>query len=578
MQLFKQIRWYFLKQWKQYVGSIFLLIIIAMLQLIPPKIIGILIDQITINKSYENKLLYWTGLILFISILIYILRYMWRILLFGTAYNLAIIIRIKLYNYLSKKNAKFYLKYRTGDLMARATNDVDKVVFAAGEGVLTLIDSIITGLSVLIIMTIYINWKLTIISLIPMPIMTIIITKYGKKLYHAFKKSQKTFSDLNNQTQESLTNIYMIKNFGLEKYEMKKFKKITDNINIKNIIVSKIDAKFDPIIYYSITCSNILTMYTGGYLIWNHSITIGQLTSFMMYLSLMTWPMLALAWMFNIIERGHAAWNRIQNIINKEYMIQSNKKNILENSKNITIEISQFKYPNTIQYALHNISMNIKFNQIIGICGPTGSGKSTLLSLIQRHFENFIGNIFYNNIPIKNYNILHWRNKLTCVHQKTFLFSDTIRNNIAFSNMQAQQIDIENVAKLSNIHQDIINFTNGYETKIGEQGIILSGGQKQRLAISRALLLNTEILILDNALSAIDRLTQYKILKNIISWKNDNHTIVIITNELHILKKTNNIFIMENGSITNQGTHNQLIKYHNWYSTIFQKYKINKTI
>lgn len=578
MQLFKQIQWYFFQEWKRYIGSIFLLMIIAMLQLIPPKIVGILVDQITQNTSYKNKLFYWTGLILTISIIIYILRYMWRILLFGTAYNLAIIIRIKLYNYLSKKNAKFYLKYRTGDLMARATNDVDKVVFAAGEGVLTLIDSIITGVSVLIVMTIYINWKLTIISLIPMPIMTIVITKYGKKLYHAFKKSQKTFSNLNNQTQESLTNIYMIKNFGLEQYEIKKFKKITDDINIKNIIVSKIDAKFDPIIYYAITCSNILTMYTGGYFIWNHNITIGQLTSFMMYLSLMTWPMLALAWMFNIVERGNAAWNRIQNIMNQEYIIQNNKTNILENKKNITIKISRFKYPDTIQYTLHSISMNIKFNQIIGICGPTGSGKSTLLYLIQRHFKNFQGNICYNNIPIKNYNILHWRNKLTCVNQNTFLFSDTIKNNIAFSNMQAKQIDIERVAKLSNIHQDIINFKHGYETKIGEQGIMLSGGQKQRLAISRALLLNSEILILDNSLSAIDQLTQNKILKNIISWKNDNHTIIIVTNELHILKNTNNIFIIENGRIKNQGTHNQLIQYTNWYSTIFKKYKIKKII
>ncbi|WP_343128105.1 ABC transporter transmembrane domain-containing protein [Buchnera aphidicola (Takecallis taiwana)] len=577
MQLFKEIKWYFLQEWKRYLGSIIILTIIAILQLIPPKIIGILVDQIIVKKRYDNKLFYWTGLILFISILIYILRYIWRILLFSAAYKLAVMIRIQLYHALNKKNVKFYCTYRTGDLMARATNDVDKVVFAAGEGVLTLIDSMIISISVLIIMTVYINWKLTIIAFIPMPVMTIIIKKYGQKLYYAFKKAQITFSNLNNQTQESLTNIYMIKSFGLEKYEIKKFKKITDDINIKNIIVSQIDAKFDPTIYYSITCSNIITMYTGGYFIWNNIITIGQLTSFIMYLNLMTWPMLALAWMFNIVERGNAAWNRIQNIINNNCLIQSNTVNILENKKNIKIKISNFQYPNTEKSTLHNIVIKIKFNNIIGICGPTGSGKSTLLHLIQRYFHPVQGNIYYNNIPIQNYNILHWRNKLSCVNQNIFLFSDTIRNNIAFSNIYAQQTDIEYVAKLAKIHQDIINFPHGYNTQIGERGIMLSGGQKQRLAIARALLPNAEILILDHALSAVDRLTQQKIFNNIISWKNNNHTIIIATHELQILKQTNHIFIIENGMLTHNGTHNQLIKYKNWYSTILRKQK-NKII
>ncbi|QCI27298.1 ABC transporter transmembrane domain-containing protein [Buchnera aphidicola] len=578
MQLFNKISWYFLKEWKQYLGSIILLIIIAILQLIPPKIVGILIDNIIIKKKYENLLFYWIGLIFLISLIIYFLRYIWRILLFGAAYKLAMILRIKIYQYLSKKNKTFYLQYRTGDLMARATNDIDKVVFAAGEGVLTLIDSMITGMLVLTIMITQINWKLTFLSLLPMPIMTFIITKYGKKLFFAFQKSQKTFSNLNNQTQESLTNIYTIKGFGLENYEINKFKKITDDVNKKNIIVSKIDAKFDPIIYSSIAFSNVLTISSGSYFIWNNYITIGQLTSFMMYLGLMVWPMLALAWMFNIVERGSAAWNRIQIILQKDLFIQSGSKNIINDQKNIIIKIKKFKYPQTNSYVLKDIFIKMNFNQIIGICGPTGSGKSTLLNLIQKNFHINKGNIFYDNTPINKYNTLQWRKKISFVHQFTFLFSDTIKNNINLGNIKNANKKIKYISKLTKIHNDIMKFPDNYKTKIGEQGIMLSGGQKKRIAIARSLLLNSEILILDNALSAIDRPTQYSILKNIKKWKKNNHTIIISTHELGILKELDNIFIIQNGTIKNQGTHYELMKYENWYSKMYKIQKLNKII
>ncbi|QCI26096.1 ABC transporter transmembrane domain-containing protein [Buchnera aphidicola] len=574
MKLFHKLRWYFLQEWKKYLGSTILLIFIAILQLIPPKIVGVLIDSIIIKKKYENKLFYWIILIFLISFVIYILRYIWRILLFSAAYKLAIILRVKIYHALSTKNTNFYLQYRTGDLMARSTNDIDKIVFAAGEGVLTLVDAIITSSSVLTMMIVYISWKLTIISLIPMPIMTIILTQHGKKLYNIFQQAQQTFSNLNNHIQESIKNIYMIKNFGLEKYIMKKFKQINKDNTIKNVKVSKIDAKFDPIIYYTITFSNMLAICSGSYFIWNNYLSIGTLTSFIMYLGLMTWPMLAFAWMFNIMERGHAAWNRIQEIIKKDLTIQNSKSFLLlSNNKKLKIQIKEFKYPNTITPVLYNIFINIKFNEVIGLCGPTGSGKSTLLNLIQRNFDISKGDILYNNISIKKINLFHWRKKITYVNQNIFLFSDTISNNIAFGNINATQKNIENVAKLSNIHHDILQFPHGYQTKFGRNGIMLSGGQKQRIAIARALLMKSEILILDNVLSAMDILTQHQILKNILSWGKNKHTIILVTHELHIMKKLNNILIIQKGKITDHGKHNQLIKYNNWYSQLYQQQK-----
>ncbi|CAL4323180.1 ABC transporter transmembrane domain-containing protein [Buchnera aphidicola] len=578
MQLFNQISWYFIKEWKRYLGSIILLIIIAILQLLPPKIVGILIDTIIIKKKYETQLFYWIGLIFLTSIIVYFLRYSWRVLLFGAAYKLAVQLRIKLYNFLSKKNITFYIKYRTGDLMARATNDVDKVVFAAGEGVLTLIDSIITGCSVLVIMIVQINWKLTVISLIPMPIMAIVITQYGKKLYFSFQKAQKKFSDLNNQTQESLTNIYMIKGFGLEQYEMRKFENIAADTSKQNIKVAKIDAKFDPIIYFAIMLSNLLAISVGSYLVWNNTITIGKLTSFIMYLGLMIWPMLALAWMFNIVERGSAAWNRIKKIINTNDFIQNGENNLVEKLGNIKIKILQFHYPNSTKSIIKNIFINIPAKKIIGICGPTGSGKSTLLNLIQRNFNINQGNIFYNNNPISSFKITHWRKKIAVVNQSVFLFSDTIKNNISLGNILSSQEDIEYAAKLAGIHNEIMHFPNGYQTKLGENGIVLSGGQKQRIAIARALLINAEILILDDALSAIDRTTQRVILNNIKLWKKNLHTIIIVSHETFILKKTDYIFIINQKTIEQHGQHHQLIRHKNWYSKIYYHQKIHKII
>ncbi|CAL4043235.1 Multidrug resistance-like ATP-binding protein MdlA [Buchnera aphidicola (Phyllaphis fagi)] len=574
MKLFNQINWYFIKEWKRYLGSVILLIIIAILQLLPPRLIGILIDSILKKQKYGIKLYYWIGTILLTSITVYILRYIWRILLFGAAYQLAIELRVKIYSYLSKKNALFYLNHRTGDLMARATSDVDRVVFAAGEGVLTLVDSLVTGCSVLIIMIIQIDWKLTFISLLPMPIMAIIITRFGKQLHYAFKKSQASFSELNNQTQESLKNIHMIKGFGLEKNEIKKFKKIAQYTSKKNIKVSRIDAKFDPIIHFSIVLSNLLAISMGSVLVWHKNITIGQLTSFIMYLGLMIWPMLALAWMFNILERGGAAWNRIKSIINKDDFIKHGNQKILEKHGTLTVNILKFNFPKKIQPTLKNIFIKIHFNQIIGLCGPTGSGKSTLLNLIQGNLNISQGDILYNSSSIFNFKINHWRTKLAVVNQNSILFSDTIKNNISLGNPYASQQDIEYVSKLVNIHQDIINFSDGYNTNIGERGIMLSGGQKQRISIARALLLKSEILILDDALSAVDGQTQNIILNNIKNWKKNNHTIIITSHKLSIFNQVDNIFIIKNGSIEQFGTHNQLMKYENWYSNMYHHQKL----
>ncbi|XRX42712.1 MAG: SmdA family multidrug ABC transporter permease/ATP-binding protein [Buchnera aphidicola (Eriosoma harunire)] len=569
MQLFKQLKWYFLKEWKRYLGSISLLIIISFLQLVPPKVVGIVVDIVTQKNVHRQNAVLWILIMFITAFTVYILRYIWRVLLFGASYQLAVELRVKFYSHLSHQPPIFYLQNRTGDLIAKAINDVDRVVFAAGEGVLTLVDSLVMGCSVLLVMITQISFALTIIALLPMPIMALIIKKYGKQLHQYFKKAQSAFSSLNNQAQESLTSIRMIRAFGLEQYQSKKFSQTAHYAGLKNMQVAKIDAKFDPTIHLSIASSNLLAIIFGGWLVWHGKITVGQLTSFIMYLGLMIWPMLAFAWMFNIVERGSAAWDRIQSILNKNDR-QCNKSIFVPSEPGILeFKIKKFYYPNNQSYYLKNINFIILPGDSIGICGPTGSGKTTLIRLIQRHFHIDKGEIYYHNLQLSNLKLNEWRKKISVVNQTTFLFSDTIANNIAFGKPNATQLEIEQAAKLAHVHQEIVNFKNKYNTLVGENGVRLSGGQKQRITIARALLLQSEFLILDDALSAVDTYTEQKIFNNLKTWKNKKNTIIISTHRLSTLTNMNKIILIQNGSIYPKQSHLELMKEDNWYKNMY---------
>ncbi|CAL4323256.1 ABC transporter transmembrane domain-containing protein [Buchnera aphidicola] len=566
MRLFKQLSWYFMQEWKRYLGSVFILIIISFLQIIPPKIVGILVDSIIKKNTSFQESIKWIYIMALIAFSIYLLRYIWRILLFGASYKLAIKLRAIFYKAIIKQNSDFYLKNRTGDLITRVSNDIERIVFAAGEGVLTLVDSTVMGLSVLTVMCTQISYKLTLFTLIPMPIMTIFIQKYGAELHKKFFKYQKSFSIVNNKTQEILTSIRMVRAFGLEKIQLNEFLKLIKKSSKKNIKVAQVDAKFDPVIYLSIAFSNLLAISSGSWLVWNNIITLGQLTSFIMYLGLMIWPMLALAWMFNIVERGSSAWNRIQKIINFPISVKNGNKIFPKKPKNLEIKIKKFFYKKSKKPSLRNIFISIKNGKILGVCGPTGSGKSTLFQLIQRNFDVSNGKILYDNIPLYKYKLKQWKKKITTVNQETFLFSDSILNNITFGKKDITLKKVQKYLKIVEINNEILKLKNQYNTLIGENGILLSGGQKQRIAIARALILKPEILILDDALSAVDGNTEKNILKNIFKWKSKNTTIIMSSHKLSTLRKAHEIIIMNRGKIVNRGSHSELIKNKNWYS------------
>ncbi|MDQ1237714.1 MAG: ABC transporter transmembrane domain-containing protein [Wigglesworthia glossinidia] len=575
MRLFLKLSWFFRREWKKYILSILLLIFISILKLISPWMVGIIVDNVVNLRSTIQSLLILIAGIIASSILVYYLRYIWRIILFSSAYQLALDLRDQFYIILSKQKPHFYSKNKTGDLITRAVHDVDKVVYAVGEGVLALVDSLVLGCSVIIIMSIKINIYLTFFALFPMPLMVLCINNFGKKLYRSFCISQNAFSKLNNIIHENLKNIRITKSFGSEKYQLTYFITFIAKLHRKNIHSSKIDAKFDPIIYFFIGLSNLLAVAGGIYLIHKNIITIGELTSFIMYLGLMIWPMLAFAWTFNIVERGNVAYNRIYAYLNLEPFKNGNLP-VPGHQGNILISIDKFSYPDSNQVVLKNIKINIKPKSYIGLCGPTGSGKSTLISLILRNLDLYKGKILFHNLPLSSLNLNEWRSLISFVDQVPFLFSDSIKNNICLGNPKATLNQIEYVAKLACIHQDIINFPKNYHTKVGEQGIMLSGGQKQRIAIARALLFPSKILILDDAFSSVDNYIGHNILTNIKKLKH-YYILIISTHKLSFLKESSEIFVLQHGKIKQHGSHHVLIKQQGWYSKIYQyqKFKYN---
>ncbi|HEB1801691.1 TPA: SmdA family multidrug ABC transporter permease/ATP-binding protein [Escherichia albertii] len=569
MRLFAQLSWYFRREWRRYLGAIALLIIIAMLQLIPPKVVGIVVDGVTERHFTTGQILMWIATMVLIAVVVYLLRYVWRVLLFGASYQLAVELREDYYRQLSRQHPEFYLRHRTGDLIARATNDVDRVVFAAGEGVLTLVDSLVMGCAVLIMMSTQISWQLTLIALLPMPVMAIMIKRNGDALHERFKLAQAAFSSLNDRTQESLTSIRMIKAFGLEDRQSALFAADAEDTGKKNMRVARIDARFDPTIYISIGMANLLAIGGGSWMVVQGSLTLGQLTSFMMYLGLMIWPMLALAWMFNIVERGSAAYSRIRAMLAEAPVVNDGSEKVPEGRGELDVAIRQFTYPQTHHPVLENVNFALKPGQMLGICGPTGSGKSTVLSLIQRHFDVTEGDIRFHNIPLTRLQLDSWRGRLAVVSQTPFLFSDTVANNIALGCPNATQQEIEHVARLASVHDDILRLPQGYDTEVGERGVMLSGGQKQRISIARALLVNAEILILDDALSAVDGRTEHQILHNLRQW-GQGRTVIISAHRLSALTEASEIIVMQHGHIAQRGDHDTLAQQSGWYRDMYR--------
>ncbi|EGQ8166700.1 ATP-binding cassette domain-containing protein [Vibrio parahaemolyticus] len=577
MRIFWQLRWYFRQKWKHYVGSILLFAVISALQLVPPKAVGVIVDGVVDNTLETNTLIMWLLGLIVLLFTIYGCRILWRIWLFGASWELGTILRNRLYRHLSTQPPRFFERYKTGDLMARGTNDVRNIVMTAGEGVLTAADSVITGIAVLIIMVTQVSWKLTVMALLPMPFLAVIIFFIVRILHQRFRVAQEAFSSMSDMTQESLNGVRMLRAFGLENQEQQRFEDVVDDTGAKNIAVARVDARFDPAIQLTIGLSFLLSVAAGAYLVDKGEITLGDLTAFTMYLGLMIWPMLAFAFLFNILERGSAAWNRLQEIFDEQPEIIGGTQPLDEKPLPLHIKIDAFHWSKELPPAIAVVDVTLEPEKMLGIAGPVGSGKSTLLTLLLRQHDLENGTIQFGDVKIKDAILPQWRNRFAVVNQSPFLFSKSIFDNIALGNPQATKEQVYQAAKLACIHDDIEKFPDGYQTEVGEKGITLSGGQKQRIAIARAMLLNAQVLVLDDALSAVDGRTEHQILKNLETHYRDQ-ALIVIAHRLTALEAADEIIVLNHGHVTERGKHHSLLEHQGWYAEMFQYQKLEQAM
>ncbi|EHK7406008.1 TPA: ATP-binding cassette domain-containing protein [Vibrio parahaemolyticus] len=577
MRIFWQLRWYFRQKWKHYVGSILLFAVISALQLVPPKAVGVIVDGVVDNTLETNTLIMWLLGLIVLLFTIYGCRILWRIWLFGASWELGTILRNRLYRHLSTQPPRFFERYKTGDLMARGTNDVRNIVMTAGEGVLTAADSVITGIAVLIIMVTQVSWKLTVMALLPMPFLAVIIFFIVRILHQRFRVAQEAFSSMSDMTQESLNGVRMLRAFGLENQEQQRFEDVVDDTGAKNIAVARVDARFDPAIQLTIGLSFLLSVAAGAYLVDKGEITLGDLTAFTMYLGLMIWPMLAFAFLFNILERGSAAWNRLQEIFDEQPEIIGGTQPLDDKPLPLHIKIDAFHWSKELPPALAAVDVTLEPGKMLGIAGPVGSGKSTLLTLLLRQHDLENGTIQFGDVKIKDAILPQWRNRFAVVNQSPFLFSKSIFDNIALGNPQATKEQVYQAAKFACIHDDIKKFPDGYQTEVGEKGITLSGGQKQRIAIARAMLLNAQVLVLDDALSAVDGRTEHQILKNLETHYRDQ-ALIVIAHRLTALEAADEIIVLNHGHVTERGKHHSLLEHQGWYAEMFQYQKLEQAM
>lgn len=574
LDIFGKLGWFFKQEKRAYISGATMLIMVAIVTSFVPLIISRVIDGMTDGSLTMDTLLFWVMILIVITFAQYAMRYIWRTNIFGTSAKLEKILRQRLFNHFTKMDTVFFQEHRTGDLMAHATNDLGAIRMVAGGGILTLVDSLTQGLLTLFMMFVAVDWRLSLVAILPLPVLAIAIRIIGKKMHFHFRKAQEAFSALNDKVQESVTGVKVIKTFGEEELDVEDFEKMTSVVVAKNKSVYFYDALFRPTIQVIMGLCTIIGIFYGGFLVINGEITIGLLVAFLNYIMRMSWPMIAIGRLFNILERGSASYNRVMDLLSIESTIIEADDAISQPiDGDIVVAIDQFVYPNDTETSLHNVHVTLKQGDTLGIVGKTGAGKTTLFKLLMRDYDDFKGSIQYNGIDIKRYQLDSLLNNIGYVPQDNFLFTTTVRDNIRFANPSVSQEEVERIAKLTSVHDDIINFEEGYDTLVGERGVALSGGQKQRISMARAMLNDPALLILDDSLSAVDAKTEEAILGAIKSNRQNKSTI-ISAHRISSVMHADEIIVLDEGQIVERGTHVELLANDGWYKQMYEKQQL----
>lgn len=572
MSIIQKLWWFFKLEKHRYLVGIVALILVSVLNLIPPMVMGRVIDAITSGKLTQQDLLFDLFYLLLAAFGMYYLRYVWRMYILGTSYRLGQIMRSRLFEHFTKMSPAFYQTYRTGDLMAHATNDINALTRLAGGGVMSAVDASITALVTLLTMLFSISWQMTLVAILPLPFMAYATSRLGRKTHKAFGESQAAFSELNNKVQESVSGIKVTKSFGYQADELTSFQAVNELTFQKNLQTMKYDSLFDPMVLLFVGSSYVLTLLVGSLMVQKGQITVGNLVTFISYLDMLVWPLMAIGFLFNITQRGKVSYQRIEELLSQESPVKDPECPLdgIENGR-LEYDIDSFAFEN--EETLTDIHFSLEKGQTLGLVGQTGSGKTSLIKLLLREYDVDKGAIFLNGHDIRDYRLTDLRSLMGYVPQDQFLFATSILDNIRFGNPDLPLSEVEEATKLAQVYQDIVDMPQGFDTLIGEKGVSLSGGQKQRLAMSRAMILDPDILILDDSLSAVDAKTEYAIIDNLKETRKDKTT-VITAHRLSAVVHADLILVLQNGQIIERGTHDDLLALDGWYAQTYQSQQL----
>lgn len=580
MTLYQLLIQFIHRHWTQYFSAGVMLFLVALLTVLIPRQVGHIIDQMVVHQMERDALFMELAIIIAMGIAIYFLRVGWRLQLFAAAFRLGVELRTRLYQRLSLQGPAFFQQQRTGDLMALGTNDADAIELAAGEAALAGFDAVVITAIVIGMMILGVDWRLALAALLPFPLMAWLFQYITRHVHEASKDALERFSQLNDHVQETLSGVRTLRVLGLEEQSATQFAQLAEQAAAANLSAQRWEAAYEPTVGIALTTAGALTLGVGGYLVWHNEMTIGALTSFTMYLGQLIWPMFAAGWVLALLERGKAAWMRLRPILEAPLTIVDSGNIQTQPSGTLRFENIIFSYPGQQQAALNQISFALTEGKTLGIVGPTGAGKSSIVRLILRQFDAHSGRASWGENALQAYSIKRLREAINWVAQEPFLFSASIASNIALSRPEATREEIMYAAKLAAMHDDIMSFPEGYDTPVGERGVTLSGGQRQRVAIARALLTNSPLLLLDDALSAVDTDTETRILQHLTALRRQqpHNSAIVVSHRLSAVAELDHILVLQHGVIVEQGSHNQLLAQDGWYAKQWQYQQLEASL
>ncbi|PAB01369.1 ABC transporter ATP-binding protein [Enterococcus canintestini] len=560
---------------KRYAVVLFFMILNSALAVVPTYIIRLFIDAIIQKTLTFSLLLQYGGIFSLTIILCYLADFTWTYLLFIGSYDLQKSLREQLMAHFLKMGAPFYERFRTGDLMTRSSDDVQVMGMTVGYGLMVFMNTSLFLGFILLMMATTVSGLLTLIALLPMPVLAYFIFKWGSKVDQLFTEAQKSVSDLNSEVLEIIDGIRVVRAFGLEAETTTAFEAKTTAVKEKNNQVSELDSRFGPLITIILAISFVASFGVGAFMVQNQQITVGAMVSFQVYLTMIVWPMISAGDLVNVMQQGAASWRRINEVLKAKDNLEEDGTKELTQIEEISFENYDFSYPSSTQNVLQQVNLTINKGQLIGIVGQTGSGKTTLLRQLLHRYPYSAQVPQLNGRPLTDYKSCDVRGQFAEVPQEHTLFSRTIKENLLFGKSDATEAELWQALNAAALADDIKKMPEQLETLIGEKGMSLSGGQKQRLALARAFLRQSHVLLLDDALSAVDAKTEQAIIDQ-LKQVQEKQTAIIVTHRLSAITTADQIIVLEEGKVVQQGTHHALIQTPGWYQEQYYHQQLNE--